>query len=72
MINSILTIVNNITTYVTNNIKVFIYAFAVAVITSIVFNAPLDSLDSDDILIILVGFIFDFIFASVILMRYLK
>ena len=68
MVNSILTIVNNITTYVTNNSKVFICAFVVAVITTIVGAHRIDFLDVDDIPIILLGFIFDFIFASVILM----
>lgn len=71
MVNSILTIVNNITTYVTNNSKVFICAFVLAAVATIVNHIRhLNFLDEDDIPIILLEFIFDFILASVILMCY--
>lgn len=57
MINSILTIVNNITTYVTNNSDVFKVAFILAIVTTIASGIPFDIIwgDIPNILIVFIS-----------------
>lgn len=67
MINSILTIVNNIITYVTNNSDVFKVAFILAIVTTITSGIPFDII-LGDIPNILIVFICSFVFFSFIML----
>lgn len=66
MINSILTIVNNITTYATNNSDVFKLALALTILGAIIFCGS-----DDDIHSILVAFILVFVGASLMIFYFL-